>query len=583
MSHHGNASCEARVRTAGDRCICCIKQIWHPSVAKRRAFGMIGIPAALVQAMDIQEPMPSAGPSAGPTQGSAPKRQRLACKQPGLIVHHLWINMGLQASLGELGLSNMANQCLMSWVPCEQWLWVYSPDLAMDHNVPANVRIMDAQDILPAAYVVAMLLGNVPIQFIKDIFSMKAIHAHGGLWTDMDILWLGRPLAQGESGYIFTVEPHTKPASQPFGRSSHRVSLAIFGLPRGAKLAKDLGDGWLQHWLQFALRQYSAPEAIDWTSWDAQKGLWMYNTRQFTMQAIAIAAIQGSAVLRVPLEFMPLGMRLKPSDWPALQQALRATEPQLAIADITYNEAFLQSSCADMAAYSCTVNLWDRQWPADLQDAVLAWAIQQRLANLPTGQPRPKAILPRKATAILPPPAVSVPPAQPKWREVQKAIQLQQLALEDVFGLPWAHDILSNTFKLLSKNVIKAIIADDGAGLPEQEPGNGGRPGKMQGLVGPWHGPRILVCHWAAELIFQAARTQSSLAKSGIARPFDVLDPKANGPEPACLALWQQQQAQGLALHMAPWLDAILKAAFDKPDAGPWQKARLRSFYNLVR
>ena len=132
MKHRGNASCEARVDAAGDSCQCCTKQMWHHSLCKRLPFGMPGIPAALVQAMDIQEPMPSAGPSAGPTQGPACKRLRLALKRPGLVVHHLWINMDIEAQGGKLGLSNMANQCLMSWVPCEQWLWVYRPCLAND-------------------------------------------------------------------------------------------------------------------------------------------------------------------------------------------------------------------------------------------------------------------------------------------------------------------------------------------------------------------------------------------------------------------------------------------------------------------
>jgi hypothetical protein len=264
----------------------------------------------------------------------------------------------------------------------------------------------------------------------------------------------------------------------------------------------------------------------------------------------------------------------------------------LAISSINYEEGFQHFSCSDMFDHSCTINIWDRQWSQDLQDLVLDWAVKCRVANQcrlanpsePATRTKPGTGMVVAQHASRDQSSSSDAGPKPKWQEVQDAIRLQQHALEQVFGLPWAHDILAKAFQLMSKHIVKAIIADQGASLAVVTPGDGGRPGKMQGPTGPWHGPNISVSQWAAELIHTVAKRQSITAEAGLCGPYDTLEPKANGPEPHCLKQWQQKQAEGLALGAAPWLDAVLTHDRDAANPVPFlQDVRTRAFLQLSK
>ena len=57
--------------------------------------------------------------------------------------------------------------------------------------------------VMPVGMAAFRLAGNVPVQILKDIMSMCILHKCGGLFADMDIMWLGRVVQLDGPGYLF--------------------------------------------------------------------------------------------------------------------------------------------------------------------------------------------------------------------------------------------------------------------------------------------------------------------------------------------------------------------------------------------
>ena len=192
-----------------------------------------------------------------------------------LIIHHLWVNMAQEAK-PDMGMSSVNLACLKSWTPQQQWLWTYSTTGAADlHAIVPGLEIRDSREIMGPGVVLSLLAGQVPIQIVKDIFSMQVLAMHGGMWADLDMYWLGRHIPLHESGYAFSLEPHSRPATSYMGRSTDRVTLALFALPKGARLAVKCHTEWLCKWLKWAYDNYDdAIPHIDWNL-TASQTLWM--------------------------------------------------------------------------------------------------------------------------------------------------------------------------------------------------------------------------------------------------------------------------------------------------------------------
>ena len=173
-----------------------------------------------------------------------------------LIIHHLWVNMAQEAK-PDMGMSSVNLACLKSWIPQQQWLWTYSTTGAADlHAIVPGLEIRDAREIMGPGVVLSLLAGQVPIQIVKDIFSMQVLAMRGGMWADLDMYWLGRHIPVHESGYAFSLEPHSRPATSYMGRSTDRVTLALFALPKGAHLAVKCHTEWLCKLLKWAYDNY---------------------------------------------------------------------------------------------------------------------------------------------------------------------------------------------------------------------------------------------------------------------------------------------------------------------------------------
>ena len=171
------------------------------------------------------------------------KRRRVTKSAPrptAVLVHRVWIDL---SSIGSRALGHkpqpsklpdLAISCLRSWSPQPQMLWTHS---AMEQYDIPGLTVMALNALMPGGIVAFMLAGNVPVQFIKDILSMRILHAHGGMFLDMDMYWLGRVIQVGADGYLFAEEPHSRKTGMFLGRSHHYPNLAMFAMPKGSDMA----------------------------------------------------------------------------------------------------------------------------------------------------------------------------------------------------------------------------------------------------------------------------------------------------------------------------------------------------------
>lgn len=57
-------------------------------------------------------------------------------------------------------------------------------------GVPEGTRVMDAAQVLPAEAVARLRSKGVPAGVVSDVFRYSLLHAHGGWWSDCDVVCL---------------------------------------------------------------------------------------------------------------------------------------------------------------------------------------------------------------------------------------------------------------------------------------------------------------------------------------------------------------------------------------------------------
>ena len=401
-----------------------------------------------------------------------------------LIIHHLWVNVAQQA---DVAMSSVHLACLKSWSPHRQWLWTYCTSGGADfHAIAPGLEVRDAKEIMHPGVVLSLLTGQVPIQIVKDIFSMKVLAMHGGVWADLDMYWLGRHIPLHESGYAFALEPHSRPASSYFGRAHDRITLALFAMPKGAGLGEKCHTEWLGKWMKWAYKNYDdAVPLIDWNA-TAVQTLWMQNTTRLTTLVMAMKEELGFNILHMPLILAPLSMKLSCQDWQMLLS--QPATPGLASNFVMdYNQAYRSPSVQDMMLHTCTVNLWSRQWKADVTEHVLAKLPELRDLNLKnTLQPGPNHLL------------------NPNSMDMLAVVNYIEALSPDVLaalGFVYGHNLLSLTHHMATKHWVKAAVHNNGRDIKPKRPGEGGLP-KMVFGTGPWLGPDIHPKVFSAMLLY---------------------------------------------------------------------------------
>lgn len=257
--------------------------------------------------------------------------------------------------------------CLTSWCPHKQALWVYS---TLETLIVPGVAQFDLSEILPQGVASFLLAHNTPPQMVKDVMQFRILHKFGGVFTDLDVLWVGRPLPAFE-GDLFVWEA-TRDPSRRFSRRTPLLSLAICGFAQGSILARDLADKCLTRWQTHAEHVREGKLPVQWQKCSPQ---WMANTRDLT-EAVVSAGLQ--AAIRMPIELQPYPLWLKDLEsascleLPPWGEVLAYQPPHEEL----------------VRRHSICVNLWERQWSQTLQRQVLALATDIRELNL---QPVPNS------------------------------------------------------------------------------------------------------------------------------------------------------------------------------------------------
>lgn len=300
------------------------------------------------------------------------------------VIHRLWINLGpvdeapaasLRLQLGPLGM-----QRLKTWQPCVQWFWVYYMSVSEKALLEAEVKglqvkFIEAYHLHPNA-VAALLACGTPLQFIKDILSLKVLHTYGGIFADLDVIWLGVPFPVSKAGYMFGLEPHPRESGAFMGNKVERLTLSILAAPKDSAPIHLMYQKLLTHWMNFALSVFSGKkQALQiGTGWHKD---WMWNTNVVTLMVkkypTLFAAIQKPVVLR------PFPKALNAEGLTHVIKGL--VDNEVLHRPNNMSQPYACPSLATVAKYTVVIDTWERQWAADVQEFILKWVQSQRAVS----------------------------------------------------------------------------------------------------------------------------------------------------------------------------------------------------------
>ncbi len=247
-------------------------------------------------------------------------------------IHHVWLTDG--------PLPDIAVECLVSYAPARQVLWVghESGEVAVPRHVPGlSVRLLtqEAAGVSPAR--VAWLLAKLPVQHVKDEVALQIVSRWGGVFTDLDVISTGHPMPDG---HLFVEEVQACDGRKL--RKLH-ITLSIFGAPPADAVIREAA----------AQIQAHHTEMVS----TGKMSRWMWNGA--CLSAVVGRCDTARLEVRPSVEYMPLPMHTRelPGSVPPTPGA---------------------PTIQDMVAKTKTINVWQRQWNPRLQQAALAWAREQR-------------------------------------------------------------------------------------------------------------------------------------------------------------------------------------------------------------
>lgn len=377
LHHPAQRPCSRQVASSGLICISCSSQHW--TAQARQAVQKHTVASSfLAKCAANDRHLPPFEQSRNQASSSHIEAGDIhhAC-----VIHRLWINLGpmdespaasLKLQLGPLGV-----QRLKTWQPCVQWFWVYYMSVSEKAWLEAEVeglevKFIEAHHLHPNT-VAALLACGTPIQFIKDIFSLKVLHAYGGIFADLDVIWLGVPFPLSNTGYMFGLEPHPRESGAFMGNRVERLTLSILAAPKDSAPIHSMYQKLFTHWKNFALNVFSGknqPLHIG-TGWHK---LWMWNTNAVTLIVkkcpTLIAAIQKPVVLR------PLPKALNAEGLTHMIKGL--VDNEVLHRPNNMSQPYPCPSLATVAKYSVVIDTWERQWAPDVQEFILEWAQSHR-------------------------------------------------------------------------------------------------------------------------------------------------------------------------------------------------------------
>lgn len=376
VNHPAGKSCQTRVRSVATKCLSCTNQVWdEPSQAAAAKHPLAG--CFLGRYADHQNEQHDLRTKC--KRKSPCDTTEVFTGHDTQLIHRLWINTGPvdedHAESFKLQLGPRGVQCLKTWQPCRQWFWVYYMSVSEMEWLEAEVKGLKVRFIGPEYLhpncAAALLACGAPMQLINNILSLTLLHKHGGIYADLDLIWLGVPFPVSEQGYMFGLVPHTSVAR--YKSNPKRLTLSILAAPKASAPIYALYRKLFAHWRDHAIEAFRCTSKAKQiaATWDTA---WMWNADALTAAVNEVPCLQ-SAVQR-PVVLQPFSGALT-----ATAVAHVAGGPVDDEVKQRPGAPYACPSMATVAKYSVVIHTWKTQWSAEVQDTVLSWVEAHRMGH----------------------------------------------------------------------------------------------------------------------------------------------------------------------------------------------------------
>ena len=277
---------------------------------------------------------------------------------------------------GNSGMPEFEKMSLLSFAPLyQQTIWTYDVECIRRTTAGiSNIMVKNANAIMPQGLAEYLVANSVDIRLVKDIISLGCLYKEGGIFTDLDLICLGRPLPVC-SGFVFGTEP-IKMLPRRRRRSSYLVvggvpcgfNFGIIGAPLGDPRVKAWGGQLLSYWRNMAEDVRTGKrEKFNFSKNDWQNGaFWGYNQRHIESKLAESPVLLSAALPPASCSPIPHWMR----SWPASHSAER---PVAYISLPVKSHGYEVPTLARIADIAPLINTWKRQWGPDsnlMDDAI---------------------------------------------------------------------------------------------------------------------------------------------------------------------------------------------------------------------
>lgn len=375
VNHPAGQACTVRTRKVASKCHCCTIQVWDDEIGA--AAEKHPTARSFQQHCEVFQNERSL--KRKHADDFTEQYASNFTEHHATLIHRVWIHTGAVDEdpaarfMLQLGLRGM--QCLKTWEPCRQWFWVYYMSVAEVDWLETQVKGLKVQFIQPHQFhhnsVAALLTIGAPMDVINNLLSLTLLHMYGGIYADLDIIWLGVPFPLSGAGYMFGQEPPARTARSSKS-SSTRLTLSILAAPKGSAPIYALYQQLLAHW------QTEASKAVNCKGKATCLAASSSNVLEWNQDAMTEAVYQvphlRSAVCP-PIVLQPLSSKVN---------AKQIAEAAGAKVDDAIHTKSNFPSCPSMATvlkYSVVICIWMTQWPAELQATLLSWVEAHRGGN----------------------------------------------------------------------------------------------------------------------------------------------------------------------------------------------------------
>ncbi len=270
-------------------------------------------------------------------------------------------------------LPKVAVRSIESWAPeWRQLVWTY--DFSLQLPSCPNVFMRNAEVVLPRKTLRSMLEGRADISQCSDVAQAMCVALFGGFFADVDVLYLGKAPELPEGAAVLL---HTEPergAGMAFARGSEVTSaIGSGGTAKRCNLNLGFGYGPAGHWYW----RSCADAALE--AWarraTSQRQHPLFHAHLFARAATA--GLPGCVVTASHEARIAVSKgRLDPLVACPLPRWLRKWDP----ADDAgrMNCGYPVANGATIELRSSAIQLWEKKWPQQLVDQVVAWATALR-------------------------------------------------------------------------------------------------------------------------------------------------------------------------------------------------------------